>query len=647
MPDLDEVLEILNSASEYAKQRVNHIIYEEELGELPGRISESVTSFYYATVNAITAGGTLPSLPLPSLPEFASPKRSQAVLPPPPPPTLWARIEDRLSARPYLYGCIGGGSAVLLTFVATVHFSPAARHWVFGTMPFLKPVYLRATSSRRALPQTPRPRLSADGRTRLEAVIVLGCDAGSHGREVARAFEKKGFVVVASVSSVGQIDELERCGNGYIKAIALDTSNPASPSAFVRSLNTALSLRYPLHTAGDPFQNASSGTAGLQLSSLINCLPLSPSLASNPSPMEAIPSEEIQQVLTTILTIPLALLRSLLPILRASHDPHNAPCAVITCYSAPDRYLGTPFSGTAGALKGIVSNAAAQCLDVLRRELSTVQSGDRRTIKIVNVDVGFMQPVQTRRTHRGHNLDPSATGRRRNDSPAASASAAELENSLPQHLRAIYAPALVASAETAAAASARRHLPPVEALTHKLLKLVLKTNASSIPARTSVGAGVTTYYIASLLPISLVDKFFALRQRLLTSNLLRRGNVVPQEGAANMASSVQSDRSTKTRRPLPRTPVNGSSSRSGATSETSEVLYELPHESDTILPPYAPSAAETSSAHPSGPASSVGSPVEADPPRSGSGYGSGFESPASDDGHISRSTVLGESYVTI
>lgn len=41
MPDLEEVLEILNSASEYAKQRVNHIIYEEELGEVGGASSSA------------------------------------------------------------------------------------------------------------------------------------------------------------------------------------------------------------------------------------------------------------------------------------------------------------------------------------------------------------------------------------------------------------------------------------------------------------------------------------------------------------------------------------------------------------------------------------------------------------------------------
>lgn len=185
-----------------------------------------MTSFYHATISAITAGGTLPSLPLPSLPEFASSKKAHhVVLPPPPPPTLWARIVERWRARPYLYASVGGGVAILLAFTATVHLSPAARHWAFTAMPFLKPIYIRTTSGKRPLPQTPRPRLSADGRTRLEAVLILGCDAGSQGREVAKAFEKRGFVVIASVSSVGQIDELERCGNGFIKAIALDTSN--------------------------------------------------------------------------------------------------------------------------------------------------------------------------------------------------------------------------------------------------------------------------------------------------------------------------------------------------------------------------------------------------------------------------------------
>lgn len=257
----------------------------------------------------------------------------------------------------------------------------------------------------------------------------------------------------------------------------------------MRSLSTALSLRYPLHSAGDPFQNASGNNPGLQLSSIINCLPLSPSLAYNPGPIEAIPSDAVQQVLTTILTIPLSILRSVLPILRSSHDPYNAPCTVINCYAASDRYLGTPFSGSSGAFKGIISNAAAQCLDVLRRELSTVEATDRRPIKVVNVDVGFLLPVQPRRTHRGQCHDPAVTGRNRNGSPNGTASASDVVRTLPQHLRAVYAPALAASLEMPATESGRRHLSSVEVLSHKLLKLVLSKSASNVPDRTSVGAG--------------------------------------------------------------------------------------------------------------------------------------------------------------
>jgi hypothetical protein len=36
------------------------------------------------------------------------------------------------------------------------------------------------------------------------------------------ALEKKGFIIIASVASPEAVDELERAGKGYVKALVLD-----------------------------------------------------------------------------------------------------------------------------------------------------------------------------------------------------------------------------------------------------------------------------------------------------------------------------------------------------------------------------------------------------------------------------------------
>jgi len=145
-------------------------------------------------------------------------------LPPPPPApvTYWERTVKHVKGRPYLYSALGGATFTLVSTVIAVHVSPAFRAYLFGSMPFLKPIYLK---QRRALPSTPRPRTSADGRQRLEIVLVLGCDQGSYGREVAKALERQGFIVIASVSRDSEVDELEIAGKGFINAIVLDENS--------------------------------------------------------------------------------------------------------------------------------------------------------------------------------------------------------------------------------------------------------------------------------------------------------------------------------------------------------------------------------------------------------------------------------------
>lgn len=175
------------------------------------------------------------------------------------------------------------------------------------------------------------------------------------------------------------------------------------------------------------------------------------------------------------------LLQSLLPILRGSHDPHGLPATVITCFRAPDRFVGTPFTGSTSAVPGIANNALASALDVLRRELDLVASRSRRKVKIVNLDVGFLQPVNTRKSHRG----VSHSSENRNN---ASVSSRSVESNLPTHLRDMYAPALLANYDQRTQSS-RYRMPDASALSDKLIAIVLAKKARHIPERASVGVG--------------------------------------------------------------------------------------------------------------------------------------------------------------
>lgn len=185
-------------------------------------------AYLSALHNAVTAGGTLPALPLPSL-GLGSSYEKKLPSPPPPPPTYWQSLVKHVKSRPYTYSLLGGVSFTVVGTMIAVHLSPAFRAHLFRVAPLLKPIYIKR---RRGLPATPRPRVSSDGKHRLEAVLVLGCEPGSYGREVAKAFERAGFIVIASVSDTSEVDELEFCGKGFIKALVLDP-NAVCSSGFV------------------------------------------------------------------------------------------------------------------------------------------------------------------------------------------------------------------------------------------------------------------------------------------------------------------------------------------------------------------------------------------------------------------------------
>ena len=347
--------------------------------------------------------------------------------------------------------------------------------------------------------------------------------------------------------------------------------------------------------------------------------------------MEALSSEAINEAFTSLVTMPLALLRSICPIMRSSRDSYGTPTSIITCVSAPDRYVSAPFTGTSGAIKGVATNALLQSLNILRRELnatSTACTGEQRQVNIRTIDVGFLQPVNTRRTHRGTCHDPP-------DARFVRPTAQDLDTALPHHLQRLYTHAIMANIDSGLITSTRKRIPDANALSNKLLDLVLYPGSwANAFSRDSVGRGVMTYYVASLMPTRLIDVFFAIRQRLLHANFARH------------ASSLSAANTTDRRRPLPHVPSAASSSSSDPRSRTasrtssdfasySALTQEHEHENDTILPAYAPSA----------PASTQpASPTRQDMPLSEDDKG--YDSSASGSG-VGNSTILGESYVQV
>lgn len=445
---------------------------------------------------------------------------------------------------------------------------------------------------------------------------------------------------------------------------------PASTTSFVRSLSTALSLRYPLKSAGDPFNHTSGSISGLQLSSVVNCLPIS-SAPATPQPFEALASDAVLGTLNALVHTPLNLLKSLLPLLRASHDPSGSPATIITCLPAAERYLGTPFSGSEGALRGIASNSLAQAMDVMRREISVVQSSSKRPISIVNLDVGFLQRLS--KSGKKHSRGVPMP------SKASTVTAQDVERGLPSHLRSIYAPALISNIDVAAGEVVRRRLPSVEVLCEKLLSISLAKKASRLSDRYSVGSGgkktairhtyarplmtplhiVATYYLASLLPISFVDTFFSIRQRLLTSTMLRNGIQASGSAAASARASVESLEKTPKpqRRPLPTPPASTSSEPSSGLSDIEQLPSEEEGASQTRSQPTRSQQGddETDTIEQQPDLKLAGSDVilPTAPSEAASTQASGISTPVDEgraDGSASdssRSTMMGESYVQV
>ncbi|KAH9180733.1 hypothetical protein EDB89DRAFT_1920780 [Lactarius sanguifluus] len=206
---------------------------------------------------------------------------------------------------------------------------------------------------------------------RRQVVVVLG---GDHpvALPLILALEKKGFIIIASVATPEAVDELERVGNGYVKALVLNPFEPGTIPIFLRSLASTLSHRFPINIHGDPH---ASPAAHPFIHSVISLFGLVRFSALSPLEHVQLQSEYLKYLNATHIT-PLQIIQALLPLMRNS----------------PSRARDSIKNGK--SKKSIVVCVQATDAHVLRREVrvaaATGGSEGMSDINVVSFEVGAL-----------------------------------------------------------------------------------------------------------------------------------------------------------------------------------------------------------------------------------------------------------------
>lgn len=179
----------------------------------------------------------------------------------------------------------------------------------------------------------------------------------------------------------------------------LTSFQPSTVPYFLRSLQTALSLRFPTTAHGDPYL---SSTAALSIRpyihSLISLLSLFP--AQIPSPIEALSLTDayLPFLMRTHVT-PLRVIQSLLPLFRRSPRAlAEGPIrkSIIVCVPVIAARVGVAFGGE----EAMVTAATVRGVEVLRRELKAcaAQNANEGVVapKVVLVELGAFTPFRHR-----------------------------------------------------------------------------------------------------------------------------------------------------------------------------------------------------------------------------------------------------------
>ncbi|KAI0934619.1 hypothetical protein AcV5_006402 [Taiwanofungus camphoratus] len=358
VPTIEQIEEYLESIEEIVIASLNAAT-----PDLP-RVSEAIRRLWEDVSRFGPQSLSLPDIQFPGLGAFEVPPPPP---PPPPPRSLWAQAADWVSEHPWTAAGISVGvGAGLLVGYRSFHLKHNARSR-----------RVRATASME----------------RRQVVVVLGGDMSS-GLPLILELEKKGYIIITSVSTPEAVDEVERKCHGYVRALVLDPAEPDTIPYFLRSLSSTMSRRFPITSAGDPHAPPSTH---LHIHSIITLLTL-PSLSSTPSPgpLEHLPLRDTySSYLQATHILPLLVLQALMPLLRTS--PARARDAlsnnlgkksIIVCLPVTDARVGVPFASA----QAMSAAATLRGVEVLRREIHmaalTDTSGSMKDIKVVVVDVG-------------------------------------------------------------------------------------------------------------------------------------------------------------------------------------------------------------------------------------------------------------------
>ncbi|KAI0672714.1 hypothetical protein C8Q78DRAFT_990143 [Trametes maxima] len=292
--------------------------------------------------------------------------------PPPPPASFWESTADWIADHPWQTASLGVG--------------------IIGTGLLV---------GRRARVGVKKHAHTANGERR-QVVIVLGGDFPL-GLPLIQDLEKKGYIVITSVSTPEAVDEIESKCNGYVRALVLDPTEPEMIPYFLRSLASTLSRRFPITAAGDPH---ASPAAHIYVHSVVSLLSLpSSSITPPPAPFEHLNLQtDYLAYLQATHLVPLQVLQALLPLLRAS--PARARDArtnglgrqsIVVCLPTTDARVGLPFASA----PAMGAAATLRAVEVLRREVRAAgfsatgseAAESMRNLKVAVVDVGAIGPV--------------------------------------------------------------------------------------------------------------------------------------------------------------------------------------------------------------------------------------------------------------
>ncbi|GAA5978353.1 hypothetical protein JCM10908_004325 [Rhodotorula pacifica] len=591
------------------------------LHELPSHVAQSLDSL----VNKLTNNGTLP-VPNPRdwLPEQLQPAAPPAPPQPPASSTLasplgnfrvyLSRFAAHTAEHPYAYASVALG----LSGTASYYFAPQATLRALQPLTNCIPAEVLPDPKNRPLRLVPAQHGVA-GEIRKEAVVVLGADS-PHGREIALDLERRGFVVVATVADPALVDSLERTSRGWLKVLVLDPQESSSVSPFLRSLSTALSLRYPLHSSGDPFSRPAHALA---LTGVINCLSLaasSPTTGMEPYPLEATENDFVRRQVGERVATVVGVVKGLLPILRTAAARPGAPTGVLlSLVPSASSNLSLPFASLTSAADAAISSV----LHSLRRELAA--SSAATLVRITTLEVGFFQ------TSGSGAPGPAAvpqTAKRIGATPA-----------LPIRLESLYAPALARRAlivpEQNAAAPTRegnnggakyaRKGSEMRRLCRRVWQVLVRPNHASAVGR--IGSGSFTYLLVSYLPHAVVDLCLSVQDSLYGIYLSHVRALLSSSSSSRPRRTLNS---SSGRPPLP-TPPTTTTSANPLRPGPAQVPLSDPFMTSASTRPPPPASSTASSSHRGGysssdEASSQSSLEDFGPIHHGGGGGYGYAS---------------------